>query len=1022
MGVKFMNTVTCKLFGTPEVLKNGEKIIFPYKKAEALFYYLMVKKQCFRDTIVEMLWGSVEEEIAKKSLRNAMYVVNKTFGDNVLVSPKRAIIMLNPEYEFITDVEVFLAGEDCGSIEAYTGEYLEGFLVKDADSFDKWIFSARDQYSDAYVNKLHKQIQKCIKEKKLGEVEFFCKNLIKIDEFNEKAYRILMNVYRKMGLYDKSIDVFNNLLKLLRSELSITPDQRTTELLGEILKEKATRQTSSRNEAEEFFYGRQEELELLGENYYRFISEKKGKSIVILGEAGLGKTALINRHLKAMEDEKLIVMKTNCYQAEENYLLKPWSDILYQLSKVIEAENIEIPVLLQRVVSHIFPAFAVKDDYVEQNPIEQIDILKYQVAEKAIIDIFKHVAKKKKIVLVFEDLQWADTMSFSLINEIIMDNKNQTMSFIISARTGHGGKIEKLLVDPKVYGLIQSIELKRFNREETMEFASGMMPKLNINSEMGNSIYRETEGNTFFIVEFLNNLKHNEKFYSISPKMQDIIQSRFLSVSEEGMKILNITSLFFDMVTLEELLEVSGKSELELLDIISGLEEKNLIKEIGEINNVGFAFTHQKLREFVYSQLSNSKRKILHSRIARLLEENLKGDRRDCILYSRLIHHYKSAGKRLPALNYTIKNLEYYLCLSQEIFPVFSEENIPKMTFMEMSEEQRQKELLQVQNMIAEIRNEEGNSRELDRLELAYIHMIGRGYVWSGQYRKGLAAIRRMTDRALVLGECSFALKGYRQMIYFAINTCNVKLMENHIEEAIKAAERCQLQGELAILTRLKGMHRVMDGRFAEGEEILKHSIVMFEQLEEKESYLLNIAAAYNFIGECRRRRKEFSSAIPYYDKAIAICKEKGFEQGLPVISTYAGQTAYDMKDYKKAKVYLAQAIEGYNKLNTLWERSTAYGYMAMLLVKERSFDEAKNCLKSAQVYADLVKSPYEKALLFRSQGEISRLMEYDTEMRQILSDILDKSAEEYCDTGLRLMKKAKNCYESDIMLNLRNA
>ena len=55
-----MITITCKLFGTPEILKNGEKIIFPYKKAEALFYYLMVKKQCFRDTLVELLWGSVE--------------------------------------------------------------------------------------------------------------------------------------------------------------------------------------------------------------------------------------------------------------------------------------------------------------------------------------------------------------------------------------------------------------------------------------------------------------------------------------------------------------------------------------------------------------------------------------------------------------------------------------------------------------------------------------------------------------------------------------------------------------------------------------------------------------------------------------------------------------------------------------------------------------------------------------------------------------------------------------------------
>ncbi len=1016
-----MNTYSCKLFGTPGIIRNDEKIIFPYKKAEALFYYVLVKKQCFRDTLVELLWGSVEEEVAKKSLRNAMYMINKTFDDNVLVSPKRAIIMLNPEYSFPTDVDTFLNDEGCPGIEAYTGEFLEGFLVKDADSFDKWLTNARSQYRDAYVNKLHKQIKKCIKEKSLQEVEIFCKNLIAVDEFNEKAYRILMNVYRKMGQYDKCIDVYNGLARLLKAELSIAPDQRTNELFGEIVKEKTARQTVFRNETEEFFYGRDEELKLLRENYYNFIGEENGKSILILGEAGLGKTALINRHLKAIESNKLILLKASCYQAEETYMLKPWSEILYQLSRVIEEENIEIPAVIQRIVSQIFPAFAIKDEYVEQSPLENIDILKYQAAEKAIADVFKHVAGRKKLLIIIEDIHWIDGMSLSLINEILMDNKNRNLVFILSARTSYGSKIEKFCVDSKAKELLLTKELNRFSREETLEFVCAMMPKLYADDKLGDFIYKETEGNTFFIVEFLNNIKHNETLNSISPKMQDIIKSRFLSVSEEGMKILNITSMFFDMVTLEELLQVSGKSELELLDIIEELEEKNIIKEKGTISNIGFAFTHQKLREFVYSQLSTSKRRILHSRIARLLEGNLKGDRRDCILFSRLIHHHKSAGNRLPALDYTIKNLEYYLCLSQEIFPVFSEENAPKLPFMEMSEEQRQQELQQVQSLISEIRNEEGNSRELDRLELAYMHMICRGYVWSGQYRKGLASIRSMTERALALGEYSFALKGYRQMIYFAINTFNVKLMESYIEEAIKSAERCQLQGELAILTRLKGMHRVMGGRFAEGEEILKHSIVMFEQLEEKESYLLNIAASYNYIGECRRKRKEFTDAIPYYDKAIAICKEKGFEQGLPVINTYAGQNAYDMKDYMKAKAYLTQAIEGYNKLNTLWERSTAYGYMAMLLVKERSFNEARNFLKSAQIYADLIKSPYEKALLFRSQGEIRKQMEHDPELKGIFTDILGKSAAEYCDIGLRLMKKANNCYESEIMMELSN-
>jgi DNA-binding SARP family transcriptional activator/predicted ATPase len=1015
-----MHIVTCKLFGTPEIFMNGEKIVFPYKKSEALFYYLLVKKHCFRDTLVELLWGSVEEETAKKSLRNAMYILNKTFSANILVSPKRALIMLNPEFTFETDVDVFLSGEDCRSIEAYTGEYLEGFLVKDADSFEKWVFSARNQYRDSYVNKLHKQIQKCIKEKKLSDVELFCKNLIGVDEFNEKAYRILMKVYRRMGLYDKSIDVFNDLSKLLRRELSITPDPKTNQLLAEILRDKALKQMSSKSEADGFFYGRLEELKLLSENYYGFYSGTGGKSYVVLGEAGLGKSALIDRHIKTVEDNSIKVIKANCYQAEENYLLKPWSDILYQLSKVIEAENIEIPVLLQRVVGSIFPSFAVNAYQGVNNTIEQIDILKYQAAEKAIIDVFKHVTKKKKLLLVFEDLQWADAMSLSLISEIIMDNRNQTVLFIMSARTGFGGKIEKLLIDPKVYGLINPIELRRFTREETMEFASGMMPRLNIDSELGDSLYSETEGNTFFIVEFLNNLKHNSKPCFISAKMQDIIKSRFLSVSEEGMKILYIISMFFDMVTLEELLEVSGKSELELLDIIGELEEKNLVKETGEISNVGFAFTHQKLREFVYFQLSNSKKKILHSRIARLIEGRLKGDRRDTLLYSKLIYHFTNGGYRLPALKYTIKNLEQYLGINHEIFPVFHDDDVTEHSFIEINEDQLLQDLGKVKGLIRELKEAEGCSKELERLELSFMHMEGRSYIRSGDYRQGLALIKDMIERALRLEDYGLAINGYKQMIYFCINTFNAELMDEYIEEAIKAAEKCSMKEEHYILLRLKGMQRIMEGRFAEGEDILQQAISLFESLEHKEKYILNIAACYNFIGESKRRSGEFHSSMYYYDKAIAVCRERELTRGIPVFSTNAGQAAYDMGDYQKAKSYLIGAIESFLQLNTLWSRSTAYGYMSLLLLRESKYDEALAHIKKAESFAEIMQNPYEAALICRVKAEIRKGMDLNAEVMKAFSGYLTGRVGEYCEMGIDLLRRIKNCYELDILENLK--
>ncbi|MGE5632698.1 MAG: AAA family ATPase [Caulobacteraceae bacterium] len=1017
-----MNLLKCKLFGTPEIYKDGEKIIFPFKKAEALFYYLIVKKQAFRDVLVDLLWGSVEEEVAKKSLRNAVYIINKALDGNVLISPKRAIIMLNPEIVYEKDLDLFLGDDGCGGIEAYSGEFLEGFLVKDADSFEKWMLSMRNQYCDVYANKLHKQIQICIKEKRFDEVEIFCKSLIKIDEFNEKSYRILMNVYRRIGQYDKCIEVYNSLSELLKNELSITPDTKTNELLGEIVKEKTARQVASRSEADMYFYGRQAELEHLNGNLYNFITGKGGKSVIILGEAGLGKTTLVSKLLKDIGDVEAIVLKTNCYQAEESYLLKPWNDILYQLSVIISRYHIEIPVTLQRIVGRVFPGFAVEDEISQDKPIEQIDILKYQVAEKAIIDIFKKVSEKKKTIIVFEDIQWIDSMSLSLMWHIMQDCRNQSLAFIITSRTEHGGMMEKFIIDAKAYALAEILELERFSREETVEFACGAAPELSINDELGDSIYKETEGNTFFIVEFLNNLKGNKSMYSISPKMQDILKSRFLNVSEEGRKILNITSVFFDKVMLEELLEVSGKSELELMDIISELEEKNLLKEMGESEDVGFVFTHQKLREFVYTELTASKKKILHKRIARLLESRLKGDKRDVLLYSKLIHHFKNGGNRLQALKYTIKNLECYLGISHEMFPVFYDEEVTEKGIIELSEEQVESDLQHVRELIKEIKEDEGYDKELERLEFSFMHMVGRGYIRSGDYQKGLGLIEQMTSRAVKAGDSEFALKGYKQMVYFCINTFNTRLMDTYVEEALKIAERNCIDAEKCILLRLRGMQRVMDGRFAEGEEILKKAISLFEALEYKDKYILNIAACYNFIGEAKRRSMEFYSSIEYYDRAISICEEKGLIRGLPVFNTNAGQAAYDMGEYTRAKKYLQKAIDAYLHLNMNWGRSTAYGYMSLIHVRDGNYDDAMACLIKANGFAELMQSPYETALIYRIKAEIRKVMEFVSELSKVFSSYLDLQVSEYCDEGLKQMKGLKGCYELDILKNLKES
>ena len=154
--------------------------------------------------------------------------------------------------------------------------------------------------------------------------------------------------------------------------------------------------------------------------------------------------------------------------------------------------------------------------------------------------------------------------------------------------------------------------------------------------------------------------------------MQDVIKSKFLYLSEESNKILNITSLFFDEAPLKILSDLTGFNELYILDIVEELEKKYILMEIKDLENISFKFTHQKLREFVYMKQSEGKKKLLHNKIGNLLESYLKNTAVDTTLYHKLIYHYKNADNEAKALKYQIKVLNSYLNFSHELFPILT--------------------------------------------------------------------------------------------------------------------------------------------------------------------------------------------------------------------------------------------------------------------------------------------------------------------------------------------------------------
>ena len=474
-------------------------------------------------------------------------------------------------------------------------------------------------------------------------------------------------------------------------------------------------------------------------NYRSFIEDGIAKSILVKGDAGIGKTRMAYKFLNSVECKDLYIINTNCYQAEEEYILKPWNIIFEKVAKILKGEGIELSKSVYRIIASIFPTFDIENNCKYISSFEKSDMLKYQAIESAAIDIINRICKKKRMIIFFDDIQWVDQMSLSLIKNIILNLKNNRLIVMFTCRSDYEKKIDDFTTFMRLRELINEIEIKPLTNEETIDFAKKILPGYSFSKDEQANIYLNTEGNVFFLVEYLNNFKDKNHSSAISSKMQDILKTRLYNISHKAKRLLSIISIFFDMAKVEEIQGLICENHLEMMYNLDELQRKGLIKEVYSNNEIGVTFNHIKMREYVYSEISNFEKNFLHKRAADVIENNLNGNAKDFPLYSKLIYHYKGCGNKLKELEYKIKNLNVYLSNKHEVFPIIYNNYCGKDYLL--TEEQVKEKFKEIDTIIQDLKNIYID--ELDSIQREFSYIVGRDYIRKGEYEKGFDIIYR---------------------------------------------------------------------------------------------------------------------------------------------------------------------------------------------------------------------------------------------------------------------------------------
>ncbi|WP_099191514.1 AAA family ATPase [Tepidibacter mesophilus] len=630
-----MDIINIKFFNNHSVSKNNDIICFPYKKTEALFYYLVINEEATRDELVNLLWEDSKESTAKKNLRNAMYQIRKVFNMDIIISPKKSTVSINPQTHIKTDLNDFLNKEDI-YFENGKCEFLKGLILKNNENFNWWINSKRQKYKDMNIDRLYNKTKLLMKKRKYEEALVCAKAFMNEDEFDERAYRALMNIYYEQGFFYKAINLYYRLEKMLDLELGIKPDDKTYNLYKKILNEKNISQIEFKKES--LFYYREEEIKYILDNYNKFIKGEDSKSILITGEFGIGKTKIKDEFINNVNKKKSYIIDITCYEGERESLLKPWNDILINLNKIIKDQNINIPKSWKKNIDTIFPIFDMNHD-----KYEKLDLLKLELIKNTIVNIVEKVSKNKKIVILVDDIHWMDKTSINLLKSLLI--RQDDINLIATARTSYEYNIDRFKNFMIKNEKLINIQLKRFDQRQVYEICKLKISKCKFDKNISDKVYKESEGNIFFINEIIDNIDNQNKD-TMSDKCIQMLKSVLSDLSCESIKILDIASIFLEGFNINILKLITGKSQLELIDYLDELEVKNIIKEDVNSGKNKYVFTHNKLRKYIFNKQSNTKKRIIYEKIEYIFNKNSDNIKQDILFY------------KLKGLNFNINHIK----------------------------------------------------------------------------------------------------------------------------------------------------------------------------------------------------------------------------------------------------------------------------------------------------------------------------------------------------------------------------
>lgn len=708
--------IRANLFGTFALWQYDEPLDLPKSaSARAVLAYLLLHcgQAQSRNKIAGIFWPDMDEARARKALTQALWRIRKSVPD-ILEADAQQIRIPENEGLFI-DVRVFENSVDASehldaaaldnqrtgaqalrqAVDLYQGALLEGFYAD-------WVLVVRERLREKYLRILEYLIEF---EKKSGAYTAALDVALKLaqaDPYREAAHREVMRLYYALDRPEAALSQYETCFTILEEELGLQPDRQTRALAQEIalrvphVQAPHLPKPSASVKPWLFDGARPAQLPLLGRENERealtgFVEEAMrgfGGIVLIEGEAGIGKTRLMN---EVIRDAEWRGVQSLWGRNLEGDVSSPYSAIVEALSGGLTA--LRINQLAQFVDQIWFQALAplLPQLHQELPGLAPAPTLPPNHEHDRLVQAFAKVLSAwgqiTPLLLVLDDLHWSNETDIALLIALAPLLRASRVLMIGTFR-GEDAQVRSTLWqkigDLNKSGIRQHIILPRLSSTVASELIRRSLGISKTAPLFEMRLYQETLGNPLFILETLRAL-HDEGLLTqdesgewhtpwdtttfdyrelpLPKAVENTIATRLARLSSAELAVLRAAAVLGREFDFSLLSSITGMELDQVLAIANNLVRRRFLEELP----TAYRFSHDKIRQVAYQAILPEERQKLHKRAGEKLLtvqpdqiETLAQHFTEGHIWDQAAIHNRRAGDRAKAMFANRAAAQYY--------------------------------------------------------------------------------------------------------------------------------------------------------------------------------------------------------------------------------------------------------------------------------------------------------------------------------------------------------------------------